>query len=165
MENELYHHGIMNMRWGVRRYQNKDGTLTRAGVKRYARDQQENAGKKKGDKVGAADPNRWVKEDMTRERAALNAGEQTARNLERLNRNTTSNKAPSRMNLSKMSDKEMRDQINREMLERQYTATFNSPQVNRGREFTSKALTVGGDILAVGASALSIALAIKELKG
>lgn len=165
MENELYHHGIMGMRWGVRRYQNKDGTLTRSGVKRYDRDQRENAGKKKGDKVGAADPNRWVKEDMTRERTALNAGEQTARNLERLNRNTTSNKALSRMNLSKMSDKEMRDQINREMLERQYNATFNPPQVNRGREFTSKALTVGGDILAVGASALSIALAIKELKG
>lgn len=32
--NELYHHGIKGMRWGVRRYQNKDGTLTSAGKKR-----------------------------------------------------------------------------------------------------------------------------------
>ena len=31
---ELYHHGIKGMKWGVRRYQNKDGSLTLAGKKR-----------------------------------------------------------------------------------------------------------------------------------
>ena len=31
---ELYHYGVLNMRWGHRRYQNKDGTLTSAGKKR-----------------------------------------------------------------------------------------------------------------------------------
>lgn len=34
MENELYHHGIKGQKWGVRRYQNKDGSLTDAGRKR-----------------------------------------------------------------------------------------------------------------------------------
>lgn len=32
---ELYHWGIKGMKWGVRRYQNKDGTLTAEGKKRY----------------------------------------------------------------------------------------------------------------------------------
>lgn len=36
MNNTLYHHGIKGMRWGVRRYQNTDGSLTPAGKKRYS---------------------------------------------------------------------------------------------------------------------------------
>lgn len=34
---ELYHHGIKGQRWGVRRFQNKDGSLTRLGQKRADR--------------------------------------------------------------------------------------------------------------------------------
>lgn len=34
-EYELYHHGIKGMKWGVRRYQNADGSLTSAGKRRY----------------------------------------------------------------------------------------------------------------------------------
>ena len=34
--NELYHHGIKGQKWGVRRFQNPDGTFTEAGKKRYA---------------------------------------------------------------------------------------------------------------------------------
>ena len=35
--NELRHHGIKGQKWGIRRYQNEDGTLTDAGKKRYGR--------------------------------------------------------------------------------------------------------------------------------
>lgn len=37
MNNELYHHGILGQKWGVRRYQNADGSLTPAGKKRYTK--------------------------------------------------------------------------------------------------------------------------------
>ena len=38
MVNELYHHGIKGQRWGVRRFQNPDGSLTDAGKRRQVRE-------------------------------------------------------------------------------------------------------------------------------
>ena len=40
---ELYHHGIKGMKWGVRRYQNEDGSLTPAGKKRAAKGEKKQA--------------------------------------------------------------------------------------------------------------------------
>lgn len=38
LENELYHHGIKGQQWGIRRYQNPDGSYTEEGRKRYGID-------------------------------------------------------------------------------------------------------------------------------
>lgn len=165
MNNELYHWGVKGMKWGVRRYQNKDGTLTDAGQKRYARDQRENSGKKKGNKVGQADPDRWVKEDMERSKKLTDAGSHMTNELKRINDNAIRNAPRAKMDLSSMSDAQMRQEINRAILEKQYTEMFAPKQVSKGREYASKILETSGSVLAVTASALGIALAIKELRG
>jgi hypothetical protein len=38
-DSELYHYGIKGQKWGVRRYQNPDGTLTDSGKNHYAKQQ------------------------------------------------------------------------------------------------------------------------------
>ena len=44
----IYHHGIKGMKWGVRRYQNADGTLTAAGKKRVSQRRPDDIVIKKG---------------------------------------------------------------------------------------------------------------------
>lgn len=51
-ENELYHHGIKGQKWGVRRYQNKDGSLTKAGQKRVDKAQRKAAKSAKTERGG-----------------------------------------------------------------------------------------------------------------
>ena len=45
--NELYHHGVKGQKWGVRRYQNADGSLTPKGKKRAIKDSKTYWGKEK----------------------------------------------------------------------------------------------------------------------
>ena len=166
MDNEyLTHSGVRGMKWGVRRYQNSDGSLTEAGKKRYARDQRENAGKKKGNRVGEADPNRWIKEDLERTRRLTDESSNLSNKLKSINDSSARNKKRVKMDLSNMTDKEMRDQINRAFLEKQYNDMFAPQKSSRGREYVGKILETAGSVLAVTSSALGIALAIKDLKG
>lgn len=175
---ELYHHGTKGMKWGRRRYQNADGSLTEAGKKRYARDAQEK-GYDKQDDVGyyktvgkknkredlSADADRYVKEDRERSKRVLDETGNLTTKLKNANDNAIRNTPKSKMDLSNMTDKEMRDQINRAILERQYNDMFAPQKTNKGREYVSKILETSGTVLAIGSSALGIALAIKDLRG
>ena len=178
-ELELYHWGIKDMRWGVRRYQNKDGSLTELGKKRYARDAREKefneydsttnthykTSKKNGRTDLYADPNRYVKEDTERMKKLSDSGSSLVRNLSEANARSIKNNKKEQMDLSEMTDKEMREKINRAILERQYNDMFAPQKSTAGREHVAKILEVAGSTLAITGSALSIALAIKELKG
>lgn len=164
----LQHHGILGMKWGVRRYQNEDGSLTSAGKKRYSADISANHQKTRKNRVDDADlkdPNRWVREDISRSKAIADSGKQLTRELQSINRALPSRKSSNKMDLSGMTDKELRDKINRELLEKQYNDMFNTQKTSKGREYVTQTLEIAGGVLTVAASSLGIALAIKELKG
>lgn len=177
--NYLMHYGKKGMKWGVRRYQNEDGTLTDAGKKRYARDAREKEFNKYDDSIGKyyktskkngrselePDVNRYVKEDLERTKRLTDSGSNMARSLKEANEKQIRNKPKKQMDLSNMSDKEMRDKINRAFLEKQYNDMFNPPKVSKGREYAVKIIDNLGTALTLTGSALSIALAINELTG
>lgn len=168
MENELYHYGVLGMKWGVRRYQNRDGSLTAEGKKRYNRDIAENLAKKKDSRIDTSspDPNRWVREDIERSKRVIDSGSDLIRQAKSIERDTSRRSTKKRLNVSNMSDKELRDKINRELLERQYSDIFGEEaKVSRGRRFTRETLEIAGTALAATSSVLGIMLAIKQLKG
>lgn len=155
--NVITHWGIKGMKWGVRRYQNKDGSLTDAGKRRLERDRAESNNAKL-----SADPKKWDKQDTERAKKLVDSSASTVRTV----RNSISSKKQKpRMDLSSMSDQEMRNRINRELLERQYNDMFAPEKVSKGKSYALKTLDVAGTVLGIGSSALGIALAIKELKG
>lgn len=166
-ETTLTHWGILGMKWGVRRYQNEDGTLTEAGKKRYATDVLKNRQKSKKNRIedekDLKDPRRWVEEDITRSKSITDYGKSIANELNNAEK-LTRRKVNKRADLSKMTDAELRNVINREMLERQYNQMFNAPEVSKGREIVSKVLDIGGTALGLSSSALGIALMINQLK-
>lgn len=69
----LYHHGILGQKWGVRRYQNADGTLTTAGKKRYS----EETDKEETDKEENDTQNKSVKDFLVDHKKEIAIGAAT----------------------------------------------------------------------------------------
>ena len=179
----LTHHGVKGQKWGVRRYYNADGSLTNKGKERVA--------KEVAKKMQKIDPVKLMSDDELRSantRAALeknyrrnrsetvgksklekakeitDISNQTVNQLSNINRRYQTSVHYKKMDLSKMSDHEMREQINRELLEKQYTQMFGEKEVNKGEQYVQAILDAGSAALAVTSSSLAIALAIKQLK-
>lgn len=167
--NYLSHYGTKGMKWGVRRYQNKDGTLTKKGMERYERDIRENDAKKKDSriKISGPDPNRWVREDLERTKSTVDASSGILKQIDSAN-NSIPKKSAKKVDLSSMSDAELRAKINRAQLEKQYNDLFSHEEktkADRGREVVSDVLKYGGAALGVTGSAVNLAIAVKKLKG
>lgn len=116
----LEHHGILGMKWGVRRYQNKDGTLTAAGKRRAAqleKKQQQNAEKSE---YYAARRGKYAKkyEDLTTPNPKGKDAKTTESKVTS-NKSTDSNK-PEKKSVFDMSEAELRSEVNRLDLIKKY---------------------------------------------
>ena len=140
MENELYHHGVKGQKWGVRRYQNPDGSLTPAGKKRALKVQNQYTELSKNKKYHDKDGN------LTYEgrKKALKMKEQysdiTGKSLRPFKTNNV--QSPNNSNniqktntksISEMSNKEIQDRIDRIILERRLS-DLTPQEVSTGRK-------------------------------
>lgn len=137
--NELKHHGIKGQQWGVRRTP----------------------------KQLAAARNKRTTDQLNAYRSIANDSSNAFRNASNVANTVGNNVKPSRKarkEASQMSDNELRARINRMNLESQY-ASMHPSRTAKGAAFAKGFLDVAGSITAIGASALGIALAVKQLKG
>ena len=148
----LSHAGVKGMRWGVRRYQNDDGTLTELGKKRYA---------KQGDSF---DADKETKKDLNATSTILRETGNATRTAATAVRNAKVK--TERIDLSKMSDEEMRKKIEREQLEAKYDSIFNTER----KRAESRKETIAGILDGINAaagiagSALMIAVMIQKIR-
>lgn len=140
--NELYHHGILGQKWGIRRFQNEDGSLTNAGKKHL----------KTLNNVSS-----------TTETAFKKTGE-AAKGIKNVNDRLITKEQEqfkSRINVSKMSNEELQAAVNRMQLEKNYKS-LSAERVASGKKHTSNLLSTIGDVVTVGASIAGIITAISK---
>lgn len=94
---ELYHHGIKGMHWGVHRFQNYDGTYTQQGLKRYS--EYENAYKKADKKV------KTLKAKRRDDRSSVSKSSISKAKAERSSAKRSLSKSYDRLKLDNKADK------------------------------------------------------------
>jgi len=132
---ELTHWGIKGMRWGVRRYQNSDGSLTDAGKKRYSDEMQSLKEKERSLKKRQS-----AKDKFDR----LNAKRRELEEWENeLNGKRTPSKPVHKKTVSEMTNEELWERTSRLQAEANYynaqknLANANPPKVSAGQRFVS----------------------------
>lgn len=156
----LVHHGTKGMRWGIRRYQNKDGSLTPAGKKRYDKEMKKLREEEQLIKNREATKAKLAKLDAKRQdldarKAALdNDPEQkiAETKLKTVEGNTSKTfKTGKRKRIKDMSTEELRAIKERLQLEKECKDLMRSTRdesLTKGKNFVENVLTKSGENLA-----------------
>ena len=172
MSNDLQHHGIRGMKWGVRRYQNTDGSLTPAGRKRYSDyDGGKDSPVRKTIPVGGGKRKSSSVEDYQNAIKRTKSVGEGIDNVRKFNDDVKRIKDPAmekriRKSTEQLSDKELQQRVQRLNMEDNYTRMMmHREHLKQGEDYVNKALDISAVAVRGATTALTIALLVKQLRG